>query len=319
MRTPGHYERSFVAPAKELPSRPNLEQYKKQAKDLIKQLANASPEALMRVRHHHPRMRDLERFDAPIQLADAQLVIAREHSFETWAAFASHVRSLQDAARLSIERISAEGAQLVVDIGAPEHAIGLVLFACASSYSRNNPRNLYFADVLKRGKLCTIIADLLTEDEEVKDINEDLQFDLHLLSRRIVAITDWIVQRASLRELPIGYCASGTAAAAALAAATERSNIVRAVVSSGGRPDLAGPWLGRVHAPTLLTVGGKDTLGLGFNYSSMTPFPRETVVGFERIDGAGGYLEEEGALEKSASLALDWFSRYLSGRKSDEQ
>jgi putative phosphoribosyl transferase len=308
-----------VVTAKELPSRPNLEQYKKQAKDLIKDFANASPSALIRVRQHHPRKGNLESADAPIKLADAQLVIAREHSFETWAAFASHVRSLQTAAPLSIERISADGAELVIDIGAPDHAIGLVVFACVSSFSRNNPRNRYVADVLKRGNLCTIIADLLTEDEEIADINGDLQLDLRLLSRRIVAITDWIVQQPSLCQLPIGYCASGTAAAAALAAATERSNIVRAVVSSGGRPDLAGPWLGRVHAPTLFTVGGKDSLALGFNYSSMIPFPRETVVGFERIDGAGGELEEEGALEKSALLALDWFSRYLPGRKNNEQ
>jgi putative phosphoribosyl transferase len=300
-------------PPRELPPHPNLEQYKKQAKDLLKDAAKSSPEAMARIRQHHPRLRDLQ-FDAlPIKLTDAQLVIAREHSFETWPEFARHVLSRQSNVTLSTEWIRFEGIELAVEVAAPKAATGVVLFACVSSHSRNNPRNRYVADVLNRGNLSTILADLLTEQEELADINaEELQFDIALLSRRILAITDWAAQQPLLRNLAMGYCGSGTASAAALAAASQRSDIVRAVVSSGGRPDLAGPSLGRVHAPTLLTVGGKDALAVGFNYSSMTPFPRETVVGFERIDGAGQQFEEEGALEKSANLALDWFRRYLS-------
>jgi dienelactone hydrolase len=187
-----------------------------------------------------------------------------------------------------------------------------VLFACASGTSRFDPRNRYIADVLNRGNLCTILADLLTEEEEIADIiTDELQFNISMLSRRISGITDWILQQPRLSNLPLGYCGSGTAAAAALAAAAERQNIVRAVVSSGGRPDLAGPWLGHVHAPTLLTVGGKDPLAVGFNYSSMAPFPRETVLSFERIDGSGQFFLEDDALQKAAMLARDWFERYL--------
>jgi hypothetical protein len=303
--------------ARELPARPNLEQYKKQAKDLVKDFANSAPEALARIRQHHPRLRDVTGFGVLIKLSDAQLVIARGHSFETWSEFARHVRKLQVAAYrdspTGLQQIRVDGIELAAEIAIADDALGLVLFACASSSSRHTPRNRYVADVLNRGNLCTILADLLTEEEELTDIHaEELQFNIGLLSRRIVAITDWISQQPLLRNHRVGYCGSGTAAAAALAAAAERPNKVRAVVSSGGRPDLAGPWLGRVHAPTLFTVGGKDAVAVGFNYSSMTPFPRETVLGFERIDGAGQLFQEHDALEKSAILARDWFRRYLS-------
>jgi len=307
---------------KEVPPRPNLEQYKKQAKDLIKDLAKSSHVALSRIRHHHPRLRDLPGFGVPIKLSDAQLVIAREHSFATWSEFAQHVRNLQQVvdgvsttsgSTFFSERIRVDEIELAIEVAVPKDTRALVLFACVSGTSRYNPRNRYVADVLNKASLCTILADLLTEEEELADINaEELQFNIDLLSRRIVAITDWITEQPLLRNLAVGYCGSGTASAAALAAAAQRSNVVRAVVSSGGRPDLAGPFLGRVHAPTLFTVGGKDALAVGFNYSSMMPFPRETVLGFERIDGAGQRFEEEGALEKSAKLARDWFRRYLS-------
>src|SRR5262245_5463264 len=263
---------------RELPPHPSLEQYKKQAKDLVKDFANSSPEALARIRQHHPRLRDLTDFAMAIKLSDAQLVIAREHSFETWPAFARHVRALQQlaadsdastASRFTLERIPVDGIELTVDVAVPENAKGLVLFACVSASSRHNPRNRYVADVLNRGSLATILADLLTEQEELADmVTEELQFNIDLLSRRIVRITDWLGQQPLLKDLAVGYCGSGTASAAALAAASKRPKIVRAVVSSGGRPDLAGPWLGRVHAPTLFTVGGKDTVAVGFNYSS---------------------------------------------------
>jgi putative phosphoribosyl transferase len=307
---------------KELPPRPNLEQYKKQAKDLVKDLANSSTEALSRIRRYHPGLRELPASAIAIKLSDAQLVIAREHSFATWSEFARQVRKLQRAAddvsttppaTVFSERIRVDGIELAIDVAVPKDALALALFACVSGTSRFNPRNRYLAGVLNQGNLGTVLADLLTEEEELADMrSEALQFDIDLLSRRIITITDWIVEQPLLRNLAVGYCGAGTAAAAALAAAAQRPNVVRAVVSSGGRPDLAGPFLGRVHAPTLFTVGVNDAVAVGFNYSSMTPFPRETVLGFERIDGAGQQFEEEGALEKSATLARDWFRRYLS-------
>ena len=197
-----------------LPPRPNLEQYKKQAKDLVKDRAEAAPDALLRIQRHHPRLADLPELDvqrASFKLSDAQLIIAREHAFESWAKFARHVQALHVAqSNQTTARIPVDGIELAAEVTGPKHATGLVLFAHASGTGRYNPRNLHLADTLHRGALC-------------------------------------IVQAAAL----------------------------------------------------------------AFNHSAMTWFPRQTVHKIEIIDGARHLFEEKSALEKSASLARDWFCRYL--------
>jgi len=293
-------------PERELPARPNLEQYKKQAKDLVEDHAEAAPEALMRIRHHHPRLRDLPELDvqrASFKLSDAQLVIAREHDFESWSKFARHVQALRGAQSNQFTAlIPVDGIELAAEISLPENATGLVLLAHASGTGRYNPRNRYIADTLHRGALCMVQADLLTEEEELTDIEtEVLRFDIRVLSRRIAAITDWIGRQPSLKSLGLGYFGSGTGAAAALHAVAERPRLGQAVVSCGGRPDLAGPWLWKVQAPTLFIVGSRETAALAFNHSAMTWFPRQTVRKIEIIDGARHLFEEKSALKKALS------------------
>jgi putative phosphoribosyl transferase len=312
-------------PERELPARPNLEQYKKQAKNLVKDRADAVPEAVARIRHFHPGFRDLPEFAvqrASFKLSDAQLIIAREHAFESWPKFARYVAKLQrESVPLAgeeihpssfTERLRIDGIELTAETVLPEGAWGLVLFAHASGSGRYSPTNRFVAGVLNRGALGTIQINLLTEEEELGDIeSQELQLDLRLLGRRIAAITDWIGGHRTLKGLGLGYLASGVGAAAALYAAGTRAGVVKAIVSHGGRPDLAGPWLAGVHAPVLLIVGEKDTVALGFSQSAMAPFPQRTDRKLAIIRGASRLFEEPGALEKSADLASDWFRRYL--------
>ena len=305
-------------PERELPSRPNLEQFRKQAKDLVKERARAAPDALARIRDYHPRLRglpDLDIQNASFKLSDAQWIIAREHAFESWPKFARHLGTLQPEAtgpRKLSGRIRIDEMELPAEITVPENATGIVLFTHASGSSRYHPRNHYIADVLQRAALGTVLTDLLTEEEELADVEtEELQFDIRLLGRRIAAITDWIGEQQWLKDLRLGYFGSGTGAAAALFAAAEHPSLVQAVVSSGGRPDLAGPWLWKVQAPTLLIAGGKDTAALAFHHSAMAWFSRQTERHLEIIDGSTQRLEERTALDESVALASDWFSRFL--------
>jgi dienelactone hydrolase len=205
---------------------------------------------------------------------------------------------------------------LSADIAVPDHAKGLVLFAHGSGSSRHSPRNRHVADVLNRGAIGTVLTDLLTEDEETIDIRTaELRFDIPLLGRRVAAVTDWIEKQPGLNNLGLGYFGASTGAAAALVAAAERPNIVRAVVSRGGRPDLAGPFLRRVVAPTLFIVGGDDTVVLDLNYSAMAELPRETEQKLEVVPGASHLFEEPGTLDQAAGLARDWFRKHLARRE----
>lgn len=308
-------------PERELPNRPNLEQYKKQAKDLVRECARAAPEALARIRDYHPRLRGLPDLDigrVSFKLSDAQLIIAREHAFESWPKFASHLKTLQPVSPSPCKftgQVGIDGIELAAEVAVPENATGLVLFAHASGSSRYHPRNHYVVDVLRRAGLGTVLTDLLTEEEELSDIETgELQFDIRLLGRRIAAIADWIRHQPKLKDLALGYFGSGTGAAAALFAAAERPSLVHAVVSSGGRPDLAGPWLWRVQAPTLLIAGTKDTASLAFNHSAMAWFSRHTERKIVIIDAGNQRFEEKSELDRSVALAGDWFRRYLGGR-----
>jgi len=157
------------------------------------------------------------------------------------------------------------------------------------------------------------LIDLLTEEEEAIDIQTaELRFDIPLLGRRVAGITDWIGKQSFLKNLGLGYFGASTGAAAALVAAAERPTIVRAVVSRGGRPDLAGPALERVLAPTLFIVGGNDEVVLNLNNSAIARLPRQTKHKLEIVEGATHLFEEPGALDEVAALARDWFQEHLS-------
>jgi putative phosphoribosyl transferase len=182
----------------------------------------------------------------------------------------------------------------------PQEALGLVLFAHGSGSSRFSPRNRAVADVLHGAGLATLLLDLLPEEGVV-----DRRFDIELLGERVTAAVDW----AEPRGLPEGLFGASTGAAAALVAAAERPDVVRAVVSRGGRPDLAGPALPLVRAPTLLIVGGADTVVLDLNREAMARLEAETRL--EVVPGATHLFEEPGTLDRVAELARDWFLERL--------
>ena len=210
------------------------------------------------------------------------------------------------AVAIPVEHIVLEG-----DLHLPEHAIGIVLFAHGSGSSRHSPRNRHVARVLNEAGLATLLVDLLTRDEErVDTLTRHLRFDIDLLARRLVGVTGWLAGQAATRAMTVGYFGASTGAGAALVAAASLPGQVGAVVSRGGRPDLAGPMLPRVKAPTLLVVGGNDTRVIAMNREAMARLraERELVV----VPGATHLFEEPGALESVAKLARDWFLAYLS-------
>ena len=205
--------------------------------------------------------------------------------------------------------IDLSDAVLGGDLTLPPRALGLVLFAHGSGSSRKSPRNRSVAAALQRAGLGTLLFDLLTRQEEEEDaVDRHLRFDIELLARRLVAATDWVRQRRELRRLPLGYFGASTGAAAALFAAVERPD-VRAVVSRGGRPDLAASVLARVRAPTLLIVGGADRDVLALNRAALRELggPKRLEV----VAGATHLFEEPGALEQVADLAAEWFVTHL--------
>jgi putative phosphoribosyl transferase len=197
------------------------------------------------------------------------------------------------------------------DLTRPPDAQGVVLFAHGSGSSRHSSRNRYVAEALQEDGFATLLMDLLTrEEEEVDEITRHLRFDIDLLAQRLVTATDWLQQYAFTALLPIGYFGASTGAAAALVAGAERPEVVRAVVSRGGRPDLAGASLPRVHAPTLLIVGGHDFSVIPLNQQALEQLGAEESR-MEIVPEATHLFEEPGALEEVARLASDWFLRYL--------
>jgi putative phosphoribosyl transferase len=191
-------------------------------------------------------------------------------------------------------------------LSVPTGASGVVLFAHGSGSSRHSPRNRAVADFLNEGGLATLLIDLLTEDEQQVDLQTaHLRFDIPLLGKRLVGITAWLERQPESADLKIGQFGASTGAAAALVAAAKLPHSVRAVVSRGGRPDLAGEALARVEAPTLFIVGSADPVVLDLNRKAMVQMhcPKELAI----IAGATHLFEEQGALEKVARLARDWF------------
>jgi pimeloyl-ACP methyl ester carboxylesterase len=193
----------------------------------------------------------------------------------------------------------------------PKDAKTIVLFAHGSGSSRHSPRNRYVAQLLNEAKLATLLVDLLTPDEEAIDLRTmQIRFDIDLLAERLIGVTDWLTEHRDTRHLRLGYFGASTGAAAALVATATRPKVVGAVVSRGGRPDLAGPALEHVRAPTLLIVGGNDLQVIDLNRWAFSQLRCEKQLAI--VPNATHLFEEPGALDEVARLAREWFVRYLS-------
>ena len=209
-----------------------------------------------------------------------------------------------------VVQVAADGGAIVGDLSVPEGAAAVVLFAHGSGSSRHSPRNRAVAATLQCEGLGTLLIDLLTPAEERADTARGhLRFDIDFLSRRLLAVMDWLARAPATRKLRLGLFGASTGAAAALVAAARQPARVGAVVSRGGRPDLAGAALGDVRAPTLLVVGGEDHTVIGMNAEAHGHLACEKKLVV--IPGATHLFEEPGALEEVARLASSWFLRHL--------
>lgn len=207
-------------------------------------------------------------------------------------------------------RIRAGSVPLEGELIVPSGARGVIVFAHGSGSSRRSPRNRFVADIIRKLNLGTLLFDLLTPEEEIVDIHtRHLRFDIGLLARRLIAASNWLKTSADTKHLKIGFFGASTGAAAALVAAAELGEIVGAVVSRGGRPDLAGDALARVVSPVLLIVGGLDDVVIKLNEQAYAQLRSEKEIRI--VPGATHLFEEPGTLEVVASLAADWFERYL--------
>lgn len=213
---------------------------------------------------------------------------------------------MESTVRIPIDRVTLEG-----NLGLPASVSGVVLFAHGSGSGRNSPRNRYVAERLRAAGLGTLLIDLLTEDEEQIDgRTAHLRFDIGLLADRLVGAIDWLQRDPRTDKLPVGLFGASTGGGAALVAAAKRPERVGAVVSRGGRPDLAGDDLPLVRSPTLLIVGGYDDVVITLNKQALARLGspvKELVI----VPGATHLFEEPGKLEEVARLAADWFARHL--------
>ena len=207
---------------------------------------------------------------------------------------------------IDVEDVKLEGTLVV-----PNDATGVVLFAHGSGSSRHSPRNRYVAQILQSERIGTLLFDLLTRQEEsVDQFTGKLRFDIPFLAKRLVGATRWIANDSGTRDLKVGYFGASTGAGAALVAAAELPRVVSAIVSRGGRPDLAGSALGLVRAPTLLIVGSLDEPVITMNREALAQlqYPDKKLV---IIPGATHLFEEPGTLEATAKIAAEWFSRHF--------
>jgi dienelactone hydrolase len=215
------------------------------------------------------------------------------------------------AANVTPVSVRSGSVTLAGDLAIPDGTRGIVLFAHGSGSGRHSPRNRFVAEHLQNDGLATLLIDLLTEREEALDRSTGyFRFDIRMLAERLVGATDWLADDARTAQLRLGYFGASTGAGAALVAATQRPDRVAAVVSRGGRPDLAGNALTHVQAPTLLIVGGDDTPVIELNEKALAYLAapvRKLVI----VPGATHLFEEPGTLEEVARLASAWFTRYL--------
>jgi putative phosphoribosyl transferase len=212
-----------------------------------------------------------------------------------------------DTTKVRISPVGLEGI-----LGLPRPGGGIVLFAHGSGSGRLSPRNNYVAAALRSAGLATLLFDLLTDEEAADRRNV---FDIELLAERLALATAWVRQQEDTRSLPIGYFGASTGAAAALVAAAQAPDEIGAIVSRGGRPDMAGPVLGEVRAPTLLIVGGRDVGVLELNEQALAQLQCEKSL--KIVPGATHLFEEPGALDQVIDLAGRWFTRHLAGRSQE--
>ena len=211
-------------------------------------------------------------------------------------------------------QIPVDGIRIDGDLSVPQDLRGVVAFAHGSGSSRLSPRNRHVAEVLQNAGFATLLLDLLTESEELLDRDTaKLRFNIPFLANRLLRATEWLTQQPELEGMKVGYFGASTGAAAALVAAADSGDRIAAVVSRGGRPDLAGPALRKVQAPTLLVVGGDDHVVLDLNYEAITQLECEKSM--EIVPHATHLFEEPGALEEVARLARQWFEQHLGRRK----
>lgn len=205
--------------------------------------------------------------------------------------------------------IPSDGVQLEGALTIPPDAEGLVIFAHGSGSSHRSPRNQKVAEFLSHHRCGTLLFDLLTRCEEANDFDACLRFDIPLLTGRLIAATRWVAQQPAARDLPLVYFGASTGAAAALCASVQLGGQIRAIVTRGGRPDLAGEALGQVTAPTLLLVGGWDDVVIQLNYAAFDRMRCEKHL--EIIPRATHLFDEPGALEKVSELARMWFHSHF--------
>jgi putative phosphoribosyl transferase len=225
------------------------------------------------------------------------------------------MRETESEARAEAREVSIPAGRISLEghLDIPRAPQGVVLFAHGTGSSRHSRRNQFVARRLQESGLATLLMDLLTVDEEEEDARTArLRFDMELLARRLVAAMDWLGQD-PLNHLPVGLFGASSGAGAALVAAAERPQAVKAVVSRGGRPDLAGEALRRVQAPTLLIVGSRDTAVIEMNRQALEQL--RCVKDLVIVPGASHLFEEPGALEEVATLAAAWFTRYLEAQR----
>ncbi|WP_210638727.1 alpha/beta family hydrolase [Pseudomonas sp. Tri1] len=217
--------------------------------------------------------------------------------------------------KLQSRQLDLNDVELTADVRLPPGASALVVFVHGSGSGRSSPRNRYVAESLATRGLGSLLFDLLTVSEQRLDnLTGELRFNIPLLAKRLVGVIDWIGHDSALRSLRIGLFGASTGAAAALLAAVERADAVHAVVSRGGRTDLAGPALSQVRAPTLQIVGAQDPLVVRLNRQSSQAL--RCVQRLDIVPGATHLFEEPGALEEVARLAGDWFAEHLSMESS---
>jgi putative phosphoribosyl transferase len=215
-------------------------------------------------------------------------------------------------------RIAVEAVELRSDLVVPEGARGIVLFAHGSGSGRLSPRNRFVAQALQQAGLATLLFDLLTRTEESSDMRtRELRFNIPLLAGRLVGAVDWVRANEDVADLAVGLFGASTGAAAALIAAAERPDVVKAVVSRGGRPDLAGAALPRVKAPSLFIVGSRDHEVIGLNKGAMDRMSGVRKLAI--VQGATHLFEESGALEEVALLAGQWFTAHLGNEQPGTQ
>ncbi len=223
------------------------------------------------------------------------------------------LKTSQENVRAQEVVIEAAGARLIGDLCIPDGAQGAVVFAHGSGSSRKSSRNRHVAGQLNDSGLATLLFDLLTVQEERDDaVAGQFRFDIGLLADRLTAVVDWVGDQSSLGGLSLGLFGASTGAAAALSTAARRPSLVRAVVSRGGRPDLAADALPAVQAPTLLIVGGRDEGVIELNRQAAVLMKQKPQIAI--VPGATHLFEEPGTLDKVADLARRWFTRWLSQR-----